>query len=118
MTFQAASSRLFEPVEIRGMRLQNRIVLPAMVTRLSGEDGRVNKAIKDRYLSYARGEPGMMVLEAMGVHGAKSGPLMRASDDTFLPALKDLTTAVHDTSPTKIAAQIIHFLKISRSGWR
>ncbi len=118
MTFRAAGSRLFEPVEIRGMRLQNRIVLPAMVTRLSGKDGHVNKPIRDRYLSYARGEPGLMVLEAMGVHGAKSGPLLRASDDAFIPALKDLTKAVHDSSPTKIAAQIIHFLKISRSGWR
>ncbi len=111
-------SALFEPFELRGVRLENRVVLPAMVTRLSGEDGYVNDAIRDRYLRHARGEPGLMVLEAMGVHGAKSGPLLRASDDRYIPKLRDLVDRVHDTSPTKIAAQIIHFLKISRSGWR
>ncbi|MEE8106979.1 MAG: NADH:flavin oxidoreductase [Planctomycetota bacterium] len=118
MSFDAATSRLFRPFEIRGLKLDNRIVLPAMVTRLSGKDGRVNDAIRDRYVRYAAGEPGLMVVEAMGVHEAKSGPLLRASNDSFLPGLTGLTRAVHDTSPTKVAAQIIHFLKISRSGWR
>jgi 2,4-dienoyl-CoA reductase-like NADH-dependent reductase (Old Yellow Enzyme family) len=111
-------SLLFTPLDLRGVRLENRIVLPAMVTRLSGEDGIVNKDIRGRYLRYAAGEPGLMVLEAMGVHQAKSGPLLRASDDRFLPPLKELVDAVHASSPTKLAAQIIHFLKISRSGWR
>ena len=59
-------SLLFEPFELRGVRLENRIVLPAMVTRLSGEDGHVNDAIRDRYLRHADGEPGLMVMEAMG----------------------------------------------------
>ncbi|MDH3590322.1 MAG: NADH:flavin oxidoreductase, partial [Planctomycetota bacterium] len=118
MGFDAASSLLFRPTEIRGMRLENRVVLPAMVTRLSGPDGHVNEAIRDRYLRYAQGEPGLMVFEAMGVHGAKSGPLLRASDDRFLPGLRDTVRAIHAGSPVKIAAQIIHFLKIARSGWR
>jgi 2,4-dienoyl-CoA reductase-like NADH-dependent reductase (Old Yellow Enzyme family) len=111
-------SLLFTPLDLRGVHLENRIVLPAMVTRLSAEDGLVNDDILDRYVRYAKGEPGLMVLEAMGVHAAKSGPLLRASDDRFLPPLRKLVDAVHATSPTKIAAQIIHFLKISRSGWR
>jgi 2,4-dienoyl-CoA reductase-like NADH-dependent reductase (Old Yellow Enzyme family) len=78
----------------------------------------VNRAVKDRYLRHARGEPGLMVLEAMGVHDAKSGPLLRASHERFVPGLRDLVRAVHDLSPTRVAAQVIHFLKISRSGWR
>ena len=32
-------SVLFTPLTLRSMTLPNRIVLPAMVTRLSGEDG-------------------------------------------------------------------------------
>jgi 2,4-dienoyl-CoA reductase-like NADH-dependent reductase (Old Yellow Enzyme family) len=118
MSFDPAGSLLFRPAEIRGMRLANRIVLPAMVTRLSGEDGHVNGDVRDRYLRHARGEPGLMVLEAMGVHGAKSGPLLRASEDRFVPGLRELVAECHRISPTKVAAQIIHFLKISRSGWR
>ena len=118
MSFSAAGSLLFSPFSIRGLRLENRIVLPAMVTRLSGEDGLVNGDIRDRYLRFARGEPGLLVLEAMGVTETKSGPLLRASHDRFVPGLRDLVREMRASSPTRVAAQIIHFLKISRSGWR
>jgi 2,4-dienoyl-CoA reductase-like NADH-dependent reductase (Old Yellow Enzyme family) len=59
-----------------------------------------------------------MVVEAMGVHSARSGPLLRIADGSFVPGLRDLVRSVHDTGPTRVAAQIIHFLKISRRGWR
>lgn len=109
---------LFTPIQIGSMRLENRIVLPAMVTRLAGEDGFVNDAIRDRYVRYAKGEPGMIVIEAMAVHRSKSGPLLRICDDEYLPGLRDLTARIHATSPSRVVPQIIHFLKISRSGWR
>ncbi len=54
---------LFDPVVLNGLRLENRIVLTAMVTRLSGEDGFVNQAIKDRYVRFAKGEPGLWTVE-------------------------------------------------------
>jgi 2,4-dienoyl-CoA reductase-like NADH-dependent reductase (Old Yellow Enzyme family) len=57
-------------------------------------------------------------MEAMGVNRAKSGPLLRISGSEYIPGLKSLVDEVHRRSPSKIAAQIIHFLKISRSGWR
>jgi 2,4-dienoyl-CoA reductase-like NADH-dependent reductase (Old Yellow Enzyme family) len=109
---------LFTPIYINGMMLQNRLILPAMVTRLSGEDGFVNKDIRDRYLRFAKGEVGMIVMEAMSVHGAKSGPLLRLSSDEYIPGLSDLAKSIHDISPSKVVPQIIHFLKIARSGWR
>jgi 2,4-dienoyl-CoA reductase-like NADH-dependent reductase (Old Yellow Enzyme family) len=110
--------KLFEPIQINSMRLENRIVLPAMVTRLSGEDGFVNQDIHDRYIRFAKGEPGLIVVEAMAVHTAKSGPLLRLCSDEYIPKLRDLAREVHDISPSKIVPQIIHFLKIARSGWR
>lgn len=109
---------LLSPFQIKGMVLPNRLVVPAMVTRLSGEDGLVNKEITDRYVRFAKGQVGLIVVEAMAVHGAKSGPLLRISDDTFKPGLTDLAKRVHDTSDSKVMPQIIHFLKIARSGWR
>jgi len=109
---------LFEPFTINTMVLPNRLVLPAMVTRLSGEDGFVNKDIRDRYLRFARGEVGLIVIEAMGVHDARSGPLLRLSRDEFIPGQTDLAKAIHDCSPGKVVPQIIHFLKVARSGWR
>lgn len=119
MNLGAARSLLFTPLRLpRGLQLENRIVLPAMVTRLSGEDGLVNDDIRDRYVRYAQGEPGLMVVEAMAVHGSRSGPLLRVSEERFADGLAGLARAVHDTSPTRVAAQIIHFLKISRREWR
>ena len=98
--------------------LPNRIALPAMVTRLSGEDGFVNDAIRARYTRFSKGGAGLVVLEAMAVHQSKSGPLLRISDDAFVPGLADLAKRCHDAGPGKVFPQIIHFLKISRSGWR
>ena len=111
-------SLLFEPLTLRATTLPNRLVLPAMVTRLSGEDGHVNDDIRERYVRFARGGVGLAVVEAMAVHGSKSGPLLRISSDELKPGLTDLAARMHDAGPGKVAPQIIHFLKISRSGWR
>jgi 2,4-dienoyl-CoA reductase-like NADH-dependent reductase (Old Yellow Enzyme family) len=110
--------KLFQPLEINGMVIQNRIMVPAMVTRLSGEEGVVNQDIIDRYVRYAQGEAGLIVVEAMAVHHSKSGPLLRISDETFVPGLADLARRIHDTSGSKVVPQIIHFLKVAKSGWR
>jgi len=110
--------KLFEPVQINSMRLENRIVLPAMVTRLSGEDGFINQDIIDRYVRLAKGEPGLVVIEAMAIHGAKSGQLLRLGDDRFVDGHRELIRRMRAVSPSKIVPQIIHFLKLSKSGWR
>jgi 2,4-dienoyl-CoA reductase-like NADH-dependent reductase (Old Yellow Enzyme family) len=110
--------KLFEPLNVKGMVLPNRIMVPAMVTRLSGEDGFVNEPITDRYVRYAKGGVGLIVVEAMAVHHAKSGPLLRISDDAYVPGLADLVRRIHDTSDSKVVPQIIHFLKVAKSGWR
>jgi 2,4-dienoyl-CoA reductase-like NADH-dependent reductase (Old Yellow Enzyme family) len=109
---------LFDPLTLNGLTLPNRICVPAMVTRLCGEDGFVNADITDRYMAFARGEAGLIVVEAMAVHRSKSGPLLRICGDEFKPGLSELARKMHAISPSKVASQIIHFLKISRSGWR
>lgn len=113
-------SALFEPFPLArgGRALPNRLVLPAMVTRLSGEDGHVNADIRARYTRFSKGGVGLVVVEAMAVHSAKSGPLLRISSDDFVPGLRDLASACHDAGPGLVFPQIIHFLKVSRSGWR
>ena len=111
-------NRLLQPLDINGMALANRVVVPAMVTRLSGEDGLVNGDIMDRYVRYAAGRVGLIVVEATAVHGAKSGPLLRLSDDSFISGHRELVQRVHDTSSSKMVPQIIHFMKVARSGWR
>ena len=41
--------KLLEPLDINGMMIPNRTLVPAMVTRLSGEDGYVNQDIIDQF---------------------------------------------------------------------
>jgi dimethylglycine catabolism A len=110
--------KLLEPLTINGLTLPNRVVVPAMVTRLSGEDGFVNQAVRDRYVRYAHGHVGLIVVEATAIHDSKSGPLLRLSRDEYIAGHRDLARRVHDTSGSKILPQIIHFMKVARSGWR
>jgi 2,4-dienoyl-CoA reductase-like NADH-dependent reductase (Old Yellow Enzyme family) len=109
---------LFSPLDLGPVRVPNRICVTAMVTRLSGEDGQVNHAILERYRRFAEGGSGMIVVEASAIHGSRSGPLLRVSDDAFLPGLTRLAEIMHAAGPGKVYLQIIHFLKVARSGWR
>ena len=109
---------LLTPMRINGMTLPNRVVVPAMVTRLSGEDGYVNANVTDRYLRYAEGHVGLIVVEATAIHGNKSGPLLRLCDASFIPGHRELVKRVHGASDSRVVPQIIHFLKVARSGWR
>lgn len=110
--------KLFEPLDINGMVIPNRIMVPAMVTHLCREDGEVNQDIIDRYTAYAKGGTGLIVVEAMAIHQNKSGSLLRISDDRFIPGLSQLTKRIHDCSDSKVVPQIIHFMKVARTGWR
>jgi 2,4-dienoyl-CoA reductase-like NADH-dependent reductase (Old Yellow Enzyme family) len=110
--------KLLTPLRVGTMTIPNRVLVPAMVTRLSGEDGFVNQPIIDRYVRYAEGHVGLIVVEATAIHSAKSGPLLRISEDRFVAGHRDLVQAVHDAGPSKIVPQIIHFMKVARSGWR
>jgi len=110
--------RLLEPIAIKSMRLPNRVVVPAMVTRLSGEDGYVNEAVLDRYTRYAEGHVGLIVVEATAIHDSKSGPLLRLSRDDYIPGHRDLVRRIRGASDSKVVPQIIHFMKVARSGWR
>jgi len=111
--------QLFEPYAIgTKLTLVNRIMVPAIVTRLATVEGNLTDALIERYLLYARGGAGLVVTEAISVKEQKSGPLLRLNDDNFIPGLKRLTELVHGESDAKIATQLVHFLKIARSGYR
>ena len=109
---------LFEPLSLGSIELPNRFAVPAMVTRLSGEDGFVNEGVIERYRRFAEGGSGLIIVEAASIHGGKSGPLLRISDDEFIPGMARLTNACHSAGEGKVFLQIIHFLKVARSGWR
>ena len=110
---------LFSPLKIRNCVIPNRIMSTAAVTRLAAEDGHVTPEITERYRRMAEGGLGAMVVEAAVVLPSRSSFNFRVSDDQFVSELHDFTDAVRAANPeVKIGLQIMHFLKLSRSGWR
>jgi 2,4-dienoyl-CoA reductase-like NADH-dependent reductase (Old Yellow Enzyme family) len=113
---EAAASRLFSPVEIGPIALQQRTWVPAMVPWRATEDGIVTPDVLDWYRRYAEGRPGAIVVEATGIRDIPSGPLLRIGDDRFIPGLTELVDTVREASggETKLFIQIIDFLRINR----
>src|ERR1700684_251033 len=113
---EAASSRLFSPVEVGPDKLAQRTWVPAMVPWRASEAGFVTPDVLDWYECFARGRPGAIVVEATGIREVPSGPLLRIGHDRFLPGLRDLVRVVREASGghTRLFIQIIDFLSIRR----
>jgi 2,4-dienoyl-CoA reductase-like NADH-dependent reductase (Old Yellow Enzyme family) len=113
---EARQSQLFQPISVGPVRLAARTWVPAMVPWRATEAGDVTPAVLAWYERFARGRPAALVVEATGVRDIASGPLLRISDDRFLPGLERLSECVRRASngETKLFIQIIDFLSIRR----
>lgn len=91
-----AFENLFSPIKIRGLELKNRVVFPAMGTKMATEDGYVTKQLIDYHAARALGGSGLNFTEVCGVHGP-SNPVkfLAIHDDKYIPGLKALTDAIH-----------------------
>ena len=100
-----AYEKIFEPIKIRGLELDNRIIMPAMGSLISNEDGTVN----DNVINYIveRAKNGALVLmECSSVyHNAGQDFAPHISDDSYIPGFKKLTDAVH-AAGGKVGLQI------------
>jgi NADPH-dependent glutamate synthase beta subunit-like oxidoreductase/2,4-dienoyl-CoA reductase-like NADH-dependent reductase (Old Yellow Enzyme family) len=111
--------KLFSPLKVGNCVFPNRIMSTAAVTRLAAEDGHVTQNIIDRYRRLAEGGLGSMVVEAAVVLPSKSSFNLRVSDNQFIGELKDFVKEIRKANKeVKIGLQLIHFLKVARSGWR
>ncbi|OGQ22188.1 MAG: hypothetical protein A3C54_04505 [Deltaproteobacteria bacterium RIFCSPHIGHO2_02_FULL_60_17] len=111
--------KLFSPIKMRGVAFPNRIMRTSMVSGLATEDGLVTDLLKERYRREAKGGAGSIVVEAAVILASRSSFNLRISDDSFIGGLKALVDAIREANPEpKVGLQIMHFLKISRSGWR
>jgi 2,4-dienoyl-CoA reductase-like NADH-dependent reductase (Old Yellow Enzyme family) len=110
---------LFSPITMGKVTASNRIMRTSMVSGLATEDGLVTDALKQRYQREAKGGVGTLVVEAAVVLPSRSTYNLRISDDSFTDGLRSLVDTIRSAnSETKIGIQIMHFLKIARSGWR
>ena len=110
---------LFEPFTINGkLKLQNRVVMTPAVTRLATTEGDLTPELIERYLLYCKGGAGLVLMEAVSVERQKSGQLLRLNEDRYIAGFRQLAERVHAETGAKIAPQILHFMKIARSGYR
>jgi 2,4-dienoyl-CoA reductase-like NADH-dependent reductase (Old Yellow Enzyme family) len=113
---EARGSLLFSPLEIGSKVLDQRTWIPAMVPWRASDDGFVTDEILAWYRRFAKGRPGVIVVEATGIRDIPSGPLLRIGHDRFIPGLSDLVETVRQASGgrTRLFIQIIDFLAIRR----
>ena len=113
---EAATSRLFSPLQHRALHLSQRTWVPAMVPWRATEDGVVTPAVVEWYERFARGRPGAIVVEATGIRDVPSGPLLRIGHDRYLDGLASVVDAVRRASngETRLFIQLIDFLTIRR----
>ncbi len=101
--------RLFEPSEIKEMKLKNRFVRSATYTALAELDGTATDRLADFMAELARGEVGLVVTgHAYVSREGQAGPRqMGIYSDAMIEGLKRVTAAVHDNGGV-VAVQLAH----------
>ena len=100
---------LFTPIRIGDVEIRNRVIMPAMVTRLADAEGCVTDATVAYFKARAVGGVGLITTEMasperVGRHRARE---IGIYDDRFLPGLARLTREIHACG-AKAAIQIGH----------
>jgi 2,4-dienoyl-CoA reductase-like NADH-dependent reductase (Old Yellow Enzyme family) len=113
---EASRALWFQPIRLNQLTARTRTWVPAMVPWRATPDGFVTDDVLQWYERFARGKPGVLVVEATGIRDIPSGPLLRIGHDRFLPGLEQLVQVVRNASggATRLFIQIIDFLAIKR----
>jgi 2,4-dienoyl-CoA reductase-like NADH-dependent reductase (Old Yellow Enzyme family) len=100
--------RLFEPLQIRGSTLKNRIMSTGHDTTLP-VDGTVNEALVAYQEARARGGVGLIVLQVSGVHETAryTNHVLMATDDAAIAGYRRVAEAVHRHG-TVLFGQLFH----------
>lgn len=98
--------RLFQPIEINGMTLKNRIVMTAIHLGYS-EDGTANDRINSFYWRRAEGGAAMLIIGGVASDNYIGYPnMLRMDDDKYIPGYKVLTDGIHERG-AKICMQLM-----------
>ncbi len=91
-----STSVLFSPIEVKGVRFKNRVVMPPMVTLKADAEGRVTDTIVEHYAQRARASTGLIIVEATAVEsGAVWKGGLAAFADKHAPGLAGLAERIH-----------------------
>lgn len=100
---------LFEPLEIAGKTMRNRIVHAPMSVCYADEDGHVTREMAEHYARRAQGGVGMVITENLPVNvsGRQLPKNAFISGERFLPGLKELASGIKGHGALAVA-QIVH----------
>jgi 2,4-dienoyl-CoA reductase-like NADH-dependent reductase (Old Yellow Enzyme family)/thioredoxin reductase len=101
---------LFQSIEIKGLQLRNRLVVPPMGTGFAAEDGSVTERLINYHESRARGGFALITLEVTAVDGKEgkgSGHQLSIFDDRFIAGFKNLVDRIHNAG-AKVGVQLYH----------
>ena len=102
--------KLFEPMQIGGIRLKNRIIMPAMATNFAHRDGSVSNRIIKYYEKRAQGGAGLIIVEPACVDYPRGKGLVNQLDissDDRIDGISNLAGAIQ-AAGAKAALQIHH----------
>jgi 2,4-dienoyl-CoA reductase-like NADH-dependent reductase (Old Yellow Enzyme family) len=100
-----------EPLEVAGLRIRNRIVMPPMVRNLATEEGRVTEELVKHYADRSRGGVGAIIVEASSIardHGIMTRNI-GIHDDSMIEGLSWLAEGIKQHGASA-------FIQINHSG--
>ncbi|NWD81438.1 FAD-dependent oxidoreductase [Pseudomonas reactans] len=99
---------LFEPLELRGKRLKNRIMSSGHDTSMP-TDNRVNAQLIAYHRARAEGGVGLIVLQVAGVHDSAryTSHVLMATDDSCIDGYRELAETCH-AHGTMVLSQAFH----------
>ncbi|MFC1910225.1 FAD-dependent oxidoreductase [Chloroflexota bacterium] len=101
-------SSLFREGKIGKLNVKNRIIMGAMGNALADAQGYVTDAMLSYYRARAEGGAGMIITQFASINPEDPMPYSLALyDDKFIPGLKKLVDAVHD-SEASACIQLMH----------
>ena len=88
--------KLFSPIKIRGLILQNRVVMPAMGSHFADDDSYITQQLIDYNAARAQGGTGLNFLECCSIcPDASHSRQPSIAEDRYIPGHKKFTEAIH-----------------------
>ncbi|NOX35015.1 MAG: NADH:flavin oxidoreductase [Deltaproteobacteria bacterium] len=103
-------STAFQPANLAGIQLKNRILRSATHEGMADENGFPLATLKKLYIRLAKGGAGAIITGYSGIQPDGKSPLFRMTmidRDDVIPFYKDITDAVHEFN-TPVIMQIAH----------
>lgn len=92
---------LLSPMKIRGLELRNRVVYPAMGTKMATVDKQVTEQLIHYHLARVKGGSGLNILEVSSVYEpASPAKFVSVAEDRFLPMLTRFNDVLHEAGGT------------------